>query len=93
MLDSSKKRMSQNMRTKKYVITPTDDGMMDGTPKHGSWLDIAEIEINIMAMQCLGRRIEKIETFRSESAAWEAERNKTPKSIAWQFTTDDAGSH
>jgi hypothetical protein len=63
---------------------------MHHTPKHGSWLDIAEIEINIMATQCLGRRIESIETLRSELAAWETNRNKTPKSIDWQFTAEDA---
>jgi hypothetical protein len=63
---------------------------MHHTPKHGSWLDIAEIEINVMTMQCLGRRIENIETLRSELAAWETSRNTIPKSIDWQFTTNDA---
>jgi hypothetical protein len=63
---------------------------MHHTPKHGNWLDIAEIEINIMTAQCLGRRIENIATLRRELSAWETNRNKTPKSIDWQFTTDDA---
>jgi hypothetical protein len=63
---------------------------MHHTPKHGSWLDIAEIEINIMTTQCLNRRIDNIETLRSELTVWEADRNMTPKTIDWQFSTDDA---
>jgi hypothetical protein len=63
---------------------------MHHTPKHGSWLDIAEIEINIMTTQCLGRRIDNIETLRSELAFWETDRNMSPKAIDWQFSTDDA---
>jgi hypothetical protein len=61
---------------------------MHHTPKHGSWLDIAEIEINIVTTQCLDRRIGNIETLRSELSAWEADRNMTPKTIDWQFSTD-----
>lgn len=45
------------------------------TPKHGSWLDIAEIELNVMTHQCLSRRIEDINNLRSELASWETERN------------------
>jgi hypothetical protein len=63
---------------------------MHHTPKHGSWLNIAEIEINIMTTQCLNRRIDNIETLRSELASWETGRNMTPKTIAWQFSTNDA---
>jgi hypothetical protein len=63
---------------------------MHHTPKHGIRLDIAEIEINIMTTQCLNRRIDNIETLRTELAAWEADRNMTPKTIDWQFSTDDA---
>jgi hypothetical protein len=63
---------------------------MHHTPKHGSWLDIAEIEINIMTAQCLSRRIDTIETLRRELASWEMARNRTPKTIDWQFSTDDA---
>ncbi|MDR1067784.1 MAG: IS630 family transposase, partial [Clostridiales Family XIII bacterium] len=53
-------------------------------------LDIAEIEINIMTTQCLGRRIDDIEALRSELASWEMDRNMTPKKIDWQFSTDEA---
>jgi hypothetical protein len=63
---------------------------MHHTPKHGSWLDIAEIEINIMTTQCLNRRIDNIETLRDELTAWETDRNMMPKMIDWQFSTDDA---
>jgi putative uncharacterized protein (fragment) len=47
------------------------------TPMHGSWLDIAEIELNVMTRQCLTRRIENIELLRAELQAWESERNNT----------------
>jgi hypothetical protein len=63
---------------------------MHHTPKHGSWLDIAEIEIDIMTTQCLNRRIDNIETLRSELAVWETDRNMAPKAIDWQFSADDA---
>jgi hypothetical protein len=63
---------------------------MRHTPKHGSWLDIAEIGINIMTGQSLKRRIDSIETLRNELAVWENGRNEEPKAIDWQFSTDDA---
>lgn len=60
------------------------------TPKHGSWLDIAEIEINVMTRQCLSRRIADIEKLRPELQAWENDRNNAEARINWQFTTDNA---
>ena len=60
------------------------------TPKHGSWLDIAEIELNVMTRQCLSRRVETIELLRTELSAWENERNNNEASVNWQFTTKDA---
>ena len=60
------------------------------TPKHGSWLDIAEIELNVMTRQCLSRRIESIDILRSELAAWEQERNSNQATVNWQFRTKDA---
>lgn len=60
------------------------------TPKHGSWLDIAEIELNVMTRQCLSRRISSIDVLRSELAAWEGERNNGKSKVNWQFTTKDA---
>jgi hypothetical protein len=60
------------------------------TPKHGSWLNIAEIEINAMIVQCLSRRIPQIEQMRSEVNAWAKQRNELRRKINWQFTTDDA---
>lgn len=60
------------------------------TPKHGSWLNIAEIELSVMERQCLQRRIPDIESLRTELAAWHAQRNKDQKSVDWQFTTSDA---
>jgi len=60
------------------------------TPKHGSWLDMAEIELNVLNNQCLGRRIDSIEKVRSEVEAREKSRNGLDKKINWQFNTDKA---
>ena len=60
------------------------------TPKHGSWLNIAEIELSALSRQCLGRRIPDIETLREETAAWEHRRNERQKGVDWRFTTEDA---
>jgi hypothetical protein len=60
------------------------------TPRHGSWLNMAEIEINVMVAQCLSRRIDNIETVRSEVAAWQARRDNLRAKVNWQFTTKDA---
>jgi hypothetical protein len=61
------------------------------TPKHGSWLNIAEIELSAMAAQCLGgRRIPDIITLNEELAAWHTRRNQSQKGVDWQFTTADA---
>jgi len=60
------------------------------TPKHGSWLNMAEIELSILATQCLDRRLPHIERLRREVAAWETKRNASDAKIKWQFTTQDA---
>jgi hypothetical protein len=60
------------------------------TPKHGSWLNMAEIELSVLTMQCLGRRIKDIETLKLEISAWERARNSAEKNIDWQFTTNNA---
>jgi hypothetical protein len=60
------------------------------TPKHGSWLNIAENELSALTMQCLDRRIPDIETLRKETKAWEVKRNALQKGVDWQFTTPDA---
>jgi len=60
------------------------------TPKHGSWLNMAEIELNILTRQCLSRRIESIESMQGEVSAWRAQRNTKGAKIDWQFTTKDA---
>jgi len=60
------------------------------TPKQGSWLNIAEIELRVLTKQCLNRRIAAIETLRQETKAWEHERNAKQTGVDWQFTTDDA---
>jgi hypothetical protein len=60
------------------------------TPKHGSWLNIAEVTISILTKQCIDRRIENLDLLNCEIAAWEADYNTSCKNINWQFTTDDA---
>jgi hypothetical protein len=60
------------------------------TPKHGSWLNMAEIELSVLSRQCLARRIPDKETLNNEIAAWEKHRNEQLRTIDWQFTTDDA---
>jgi hypothetical protein len=61
------------------------------TPKHGSWLNIAEIELSAMTVQCLGnRRIPDIQTLNEELAAWHTQRNQSQKGVDWQFSTSDA---
>lgn len=60
------------------------------TPKHGSWLNMAEIELNILIKQCLGRRISSMEEMQTEVSAWESRRNNQDAGIDWQFTTAEA---
>jgi hypothetical protein len=60
------------------------------TPKHGSWLDLAESELSVLSGQCLDRRIADKQTLVEEVAAWEACRNKHHTKADWQFTTADA---
>ena len=60
------------------------------TPKHGSWLDMAESELSVLSSQCLDRRIPDQRVLKDEVAAWEAERNRKHAKANWQFTTADA---
>ena len=78
------------------AFTPTEARRLIGrlepvyTPKHGSWLDIAEIESNVLGRQCLDRRIPDKPTLVKEVGAWGSARNAAQKPVNWQFTTDDA---
>ena len=60
------------------------------TPKHGSWLNMAEIELSVLQGQCLDCRIADMATMQTEVAAWEKDQNNSTKKIDWQFTTPDA---
>ncbi|WP_156885138.1 transposase [Oribacterium sp. NK2B42] len=60
------------------------------TPKHGSWLDIAEIGINVMTRECLNRRIPSIDAFKQELKAWNEEYDKDPSPVNWQFVAEDS---
>ena len=60
------------------------------TPKHGSWLNMAEIELSVLARQCLDRRIPDRRSLRRETKAWQNRRNQEAVRVNWRFTTDDA---
>jgi len=60
------------------------------TPKHGSWLNVAEIELSLLSRQCLDRRIGDREYLKREIARWERQRNRAAGTVDWQFTTKDA---
>lgn len=60
------------------------------TPKHGSWLNIAEIELSALTRQCLDRRISDLDVLNTELTAWQAATNADQRQVDWQFTTDDA---
>jgi uncharacterized small protein (DUF1192 family) len=60
------------------------------TPKHGSWLNIAEVELSVLSSQCLDRRIADLKTIQNEIKAWEQQRNSKQKGVDWRFTTEKA---
>ncbi len=60
------------------------------TPRNGSWLNVAEIELSVLSQQCLARRIPTSEKLASELNAWQKERNHTASKVIWHFTTQDA---
>ena len=60
------------------------------TPKHGSWLNMAETELSVLSGQCLDRRIDEVPELRREVGAWEDYRNRTEAKVRWRFTTEDA---
>jgi transposase len=60
------------------------------TPKHGSWLNMAEIELSVLSRQCLDRRVPNFEALEAEVAAWQERRDETGGKIEWRFSTEDA---
>jgi len=60
------------------------------TPKHGSWLNMAETELSVLSRQCLDQRIDSKTQLTAETAAWETARNQACTKIDWRFTTADA---
>jgi len=63
---------------------------MHFTPKHGSWLNIAEIELSLLTRQCLRQRVPDMKTLQRKAQAWYKKRNENQKSVDWQFTCEDA---
>ena len=61
------------------------------TPKHGSWLNMAEIELRLLSTQCLNRGIDSMREVRRQVTAWETARNNKDATINWRFTTEKAG--
>ena len=60
------------------------------TPEHGSWLNVAGVELNVLTRQCLNRRLDSIDLLRDEVAAWQASRDRIQAKVNWRFTTPDA---
>jgi DDE superfamily endonuclease len=60
------------------------------TPRNGSWLNVAEVELSVLARQCLGRRIDSPEGLAAEVAAWQRDRNADGSRVVWRFTTEEA---
>jgi len=60
------------------------------TPKHGSWLNVAEIELSVLKGQCLQERVANLKTMQEEIATWESNRNNKQAKVNWQFTAADA---
>jgi len=60
------------------------------TPRHGSWLNMAEIELSVLARQCLSERMDDKENLKEQVAAWQVRRNASAVTIDWRFTTEDA---
>ena len=60
------------------------------TPKHGSWLNMAEIELSVLSRQCLDRRVPDFETLKAEAVAWQKRRDETAGQIEWRFRTENA---
>lgn len=80
-----------------YLVLPSEQARrcaarfwMHWTPKHGSWLNMAEIEISALARQCLGRRIGEVGVLREEVEAWVRSRNAAQVRVDWRFTSADA---
>lgn len=60
------------------------------TPRNGSWLNVAEIELSVLSRQCLDRRLASLDELQHELNAWETQRNANPSTVQWRFTTADA---
>ena len=80
-----------------YEAFPAEDALrlakrleIHHTPKHGSWLNIAEIELSVLKRQCLPERIPDINLMRQQVAAWNQDRNTKQSNVDWHFTTEDA---
>tara|TARA_R110002124_G_scaffold98914_3_gene244631 strand:- start:3022 stop:3285 length:264 start_codon:yes stop_codon:yes gene_type:complete len=73
-----------------YVSSLSDRLEIHYTPKHGSWLNIAEIELSVLKRQCLAGRIDCINRLRTEVPAWNADRNNRQTKVDWRFTTSEA---
>ncbi len=74
----------------RYQQTHFDAFEIHYTPKHGSWLNIAEIELSFLSRQCLDRRVDILDVLNRNMSAWSQKRNASHKGVDWQFTAADA---
>jgi hypothetical protein len=96
-MDESPEQLIETVREEKYeAFYPAEARRLINrfefvfTPKHGSWLNMAEIELHTLNTQCLKRNIATIDEMKCEVEAWQNSRNNQPAKINWQFTTTDA---
>ena len=83
----------EQMRQQLETSLPDDAAGQIGrhyTPKHGSWLDMAEIELGVLSRQSLDRHLPDVDMLKSEALAWEQTRNNAKRTVNWHFTTQDA---
>lgn len=84
------KKLRTGAQRRAFLTDPEHKHVLHYTPKHGSWLNIAEIELSVLSRQCLDRRVPDVATLQAEVAAWENRRNQAATPVDWRFNAQDA---